>query len=162
PDGDSFATSSTDSTARIWNTATGEPQEFLVDHSAPVVSASFSEDGALVITGSTDRTARIWAAGDGFVREVLAGHTGGVVAARLLPGAPGAGPARRGGPRGCWGAQFGPQLGSGGGHGGHATGIGFLAGTAAASAGSGGVVRIWNVPRRRPIGTIDAGVALTS
>jgi tetratricopeptide (TPR) repeat protein len=60
PDGKAVLTGSHDSTARLWDTATGKPIGPPLAHHREVVSVAFSPDGKAVLTGSSDRTARLW------------------------------------------------------------------------------------------------------
>ena len=48
--------------ARVWNAATGQPEQVLDGHTAAVRRARFSPDGLRVVTASDDGTARIWPA----------------------------------------------------------------------------------------------------
>ncbi len=59
PDGSRVVTGSSDKTARIWNTKTGEIIHPL-PHEAWISAVAFSQDGSMVVTGSGDKTARIW------------------------------------------------------------------------------------------------------
>lgn len=65
PDGRRFLTVSDDTTARIWNTATGRPVTPPLRHAQRIVHGTFSPDGRRVITASDDGTARIWDATTG-------------------------------------------------------------------------------------------------
>jgi dipeptidyl aminopeptidase/acylaminoacyl peptidase len=65
PDGLRIVTASDDTTARIWDAATGRELVLLAGHSQPVTSAAFSSDGTRVVTSSYDKTARIWDATTG-------------------------------------------------------------------------------------------------
>jgi len=60
PDGTRIVTASQDTTARVWDTATG--QELVVLHGGKVVvrSAAFSPDGTRVVTASQDGVVRLW------------------------------------------------------------------------------------------------------
>lgn len=60
PDGKLLASASSDSTARIWEAATGAPLHTLEGHSGEVLSVVFSPDGKLLASASDDSTARIW------------------------------------------------------------------------------------------------------
>ena len=51
---------SSNHTARIWNTTTGECEAELKGHSNWVKSAVFSPNGMHIVSASSDRTARIW------------------------------------------------------------------------------------------------------
>jgi dynein assembly factor with WDR repeat domains 1 len=69
------ATASMDTTARLWDVATGAPVATLAEHTAEIVSLAFSTSGDLVLTGSFDQTSRLWDVRTGkCVRELL-GHT---------------------------------------------------------------------------------------
>ena len=60
PDGARIVTASSDTTARIWDAATGKQIAPLEGHTNWVLSAAFSPDGARIVTASYDNTARIW------------------------------------------------------------------------------------------------------
>ena len=65
PDGTRVVTASEDGTARIWETASGQPVGTPLRHEKTVTSASFSPDGTRVVTASADGTARIWETASG-------------------------------------------------------------------------------------------------
>jgi len=60
PDGTRILTGSQDSTARLWDAATGETVATLTGHEDSVMAAAFSPDGRRVLTGAEDWTARLW------------------------------------------------------------------------------------------------------
>jgi WD40 repeat protein len=60
PDGRHLVTSSTDTTARVWNAETGRTVCVLSGHTDFVQPACFDGRGSRVVTASWDRTARIW------------------------------------------------------------------------------------------------------
>jgi hypothetical protein len=60
PDGRLLATASTDRTARLWDSATGDRLRTLTGHAAGIRGVAFSPDGRLLATGSIDTTARVW------------------------------------------------------------------------------------------------------
>jgi WD40 repeat protein len=66
PDGARIVTGSDDSTARVWESATGKELARLAGHGGDVNNAAWSplppgDDGAvLIVTASADRTARLW------------------------------------------------------------------------------------------------------
>ena len=60
-----------DSTARLWDAATGRQIRSFEGHSSWVSSAVFSPDGRFVLTGSGDSTARLWDAASGKQLAVL-------------------------------------------------------------------------------------------
>lgn len=59
-DGALVMTASADSTARIWDAATGTPLTVPLVHPAAVVAASFSPDGERIVTAAADSTVRLW------------------------------------------------------------------------------------------------------
>jgi WD40 repeat protein len=60
PDGNHVVTASADRTARVWDTASGQPLAPPLEHQGAVRSAAFSPDGRRVVTASVDLTARVW------------------------------------------------------------------------------------------------------
>ena len=58
PDGALIATASEDTTAKVWDVATGETVHTLRGHSEPVFAAAFSPSHAIVVTVSADDTPR--------------------------------------------------------------------------------------------------------
>src|SRR5206468_689825 len=60
PDGKTVLTGSCDRTARLWETATGNPLGPPLQHQGLVQAVAFSPDGKTVLTGSGDKTARLW------------------------------------------------------------------------------------------------------
>jgi len=60
PDGRFVVTASADSTARVWDAATGAKLGELRGHGKGVNSASFSPDGKFIVTAGDDATVRLW------------------------------------------------------------------------------------------------------
>ena len=60
PDGKQVLTGSGDSTARLWEAASGRTIATLEGHSSWVHVAAWSPDGKQVLTSGDDTTARIW------------------------------------------------------------------------------------------------------
>lgn len=74
-----------DTTARIWDTRTGQQVANLVGHTWTVSAVAFSPDGTRILTGSGDKTARLWDARDGKPLETLKGHTDQVSSVAFSP-----------------------------------------------------------------------------
>ena len=85
PDGRRIVTASWDSTARVWEAASGELVVALEGHSGLVMHAAFSPDGSRIVTASSDKTALVWEAASGELIVALEGHTGWVDHAEFSP-----------------------------------------------------------------------------
>ena len=85
PDGARVVTASQDTTARVWEAASGRLVAVLKGHNSAVNSAAFSPDGARVVTASVDMTARVWEAASGRLVAELKGHGGAVNSAAFSP-----------------------------------------------------------------------------
>lgn len=85
PDGTGIVTASDDTTARIWDAATGDLIAPLEGHSDELSSAAFSPDGTRIVTASSDNTARIWDAATAHLIARLEGHTHVVTSATFSP-----------------------------------------------------------------------------
>jgi len=70
PDGKKIATTSYDSTVRIWDAESGKKLQKLTGGAR---SAAFSPDGKKIVTASDDNTARIWDADSGKELQKLTG-----------------------------------------------------------------------------------------
>jgi len=86
PEGKQFATTSADSTTRLWKWVTeGFGQTFtLTGHSKWVWDSVFTSDGQYLATGSSDCSCRIWETRTGVPRVVVQGFTAGVTAIALI------------------------------------------------------------------------------
>ena len=60
-----LATASSDTTAKVWDTATGACLATLAGHTGTVEAVAFAPDGAVVATASGDATVRVWHAATG-------------------------------------------------------------------------------------------------
>jgi hypothetical protein len=60
PDGGTLASSSTDTTVRLWNLADLGEVPVVLAHEAAAVGVAFSPDGTTLATGSIDMTVRLW------------------------------------------------------------------------------------------------------
>lgn len=81
-DGATLGSCSQDSSARLWNVASGKelpsPQSPLRGHAGDIQCILFTPDGLSIVTASLDRTVRIWDRQTGESKCALSGHAGGV------------------------------------------------------------------------------------
>ncbi|MHC4199714.1 MAG: WD40 repeat domain-containing serine/threonine protein kinase, partial [Planctomycetota bacterium] len=85
PDGKRLVTGSRDTTAKVWDAATGAEVMTLKGHTGGVGSVAFSPDGKRLVTGSGDKTAKVWDAATGAEVITLKGHSGAVHSAAFSP-----------------------------------------------------------------------------
>jgi WD40 repeat protein len=94
PDGRYILTGSQDTTAALWEAATGRKIRTFQGHKAPgdkpaftgkVAAVAFSPDGKYVLTGSEDRTAALWEADTGRQVRTFRGHTHWVYSVAFSP-----------------------------------------------------------------------------
>ena len=79
-------TGSDDTTARLWDAATGEPLDItLAGHTAAVTSVAFTPDGQRAVTGSKDITAKVWDPATGKEILTLTGHTEEITTVAVSP-----------------------------------------------------------------------------
>ena len=84
PDARLLATSSVDSTVRLWSVGDGKLVRTL-RHPEAVTSIAFSPDGQWLVSGSYDGKARVWDVHAGTLARALTGHTGTVWTVAFSP-----------------------------------------------------------------------------
>ncbi len=84
PDSKTLATSSVDSTIKLWDLETGNLKTVLRNPSA-LASLAYSSDGQLLATGGYDGAVRIWRVADSSLTRTLNGHTGTVWSVAFSP-----------------------------------------------------------------------------
>ncbi len=85
PDGSLLATSSSDGTARLWDTATGQEIATLTGHGGDVTGLDFSPDGTRLATTGYDGTVRLWDVAEGRELALLGRHPGGATGLDFSP-----------------------------------------------------------------------------
>jgi WD40 repeat protein len=90
PNGKMILTASEDGDAKVWDAETrkygvnyhiNKLLYKLEGHIGPVFSASFSQNGKMIVTASGDSTAKVWDAISGQLLQTLHGHSAGVLSA---------------------------------------------------------------------------------
>ena len=71
PDGKTFATTSEEGTARLWDLPTGKLRHTLSGHSGIVRHCTFTGDGRQLLTSGLDRTIRVWDVATGEPQKTL-------------------------------------------------------------------------------------------
>jgi WD40 repeat protein len=84
PDGQVLATSSVDSTVKLWRVADGKLL-LTLQHPAGVTSIAFSPDGQQLVSGSYDSKVRVWRLSDAALSHTLSGHVGTVWSVAFSP-----------------------------------------------------------------------------
>jgi hypothetical protein len=85
PDGKTILTGSSDHSARLWETANGQPIGEPLLHGDRIRSVAFSPDGRTVLTASFDQTARLWDAATGKPVGPVIAHRDWVVDVAFSP-----------------------------------------------------------------------------
>ena len=85
PDGFTIGTASDDTTAKLWDAATGALLRTLRGHTHYVFSVAFSPRAALALTGSFDETVRLWCSRSGALLRTLPAHSDPVTSASFSP-----------------------------------------------------------------------------
>ncbi len=87
PDGQTLASSSQDSTIKLWNLNTGRLLQTLFedDDLGSTWSVAISPDGQTLASGSSDQTIKLWNLQTGELRRTLSGHTDTVRSVAISP-----------------------------------------------------------------------------
>ena len=88
PDGNSIVTGSDDTTARLWEAATGKHVRLFFRHLGPVWDAEFDREGKRIVTASGDGTSIVWDVATGTSKPPFTGHDGPVYTAAFSPTGP--------------------------------------------------------------------------
>jgi len=83
PDCRHLVTTSSDCTARLWDTSTWELTQTLAQHQKWVWDAAFSADSSYLVTASSDHSARLWNLRSGEVVRQYTGHQSAVTCVAL-------------------------------------------------------------------------------
>ena len=77
-DSRTLASSSVDTTVRLWDVETDTHKATFAGHTERVVSVAFSPDGSLLASGSDDNTIILWDVASGEPRTTIVAHTDGI------------------------------------------------------------------------------------
>ncbi len=161
PNGQQIATlGSTDKTASIWDSKTGEKITGFTGHSDWVLSVSWSPDGKRIVTTGKDGTAQIWDPATGKNLLTLSGHSGSVNTVDWSPDGSRIATASEDGVIKLWDADMGDEIITLSGHTGVVWNVAWSPdGTQLASAGEDGTIRIWDVSTGEEISDIRSSSA---
>lgn len=85
PDGQTLASSSKDSTIKLWDIRNGQLKTTLTGHSFDITSVAFSPNGQTLASGSSDRTIKLWDVHSGKLKSTLTKHSGSVKSVAFSP-----------------------------------------------------------------------------
>lgn len=85
PDRKMIVAAAADSTARIWDIATGKVMQKFSGHLNRINTAVLAPDSKSLVTASADSTARIWDVATGNCKAILRGHNGAIISAVFSP-----------------------------------------------------------------------------
>ncbi|MCB8984024.1 MAG: hypothetical protein H6659_09375 [Ardenticatenaceae bacterium] len=85
PDGRFIATSSSDTSVRLWDAATGQTLYMLEDHDRPVTDVAFSPDGTRLVSAGEDGRIVVWNAETGARILARNGENGAIRAIAFSP-----------------------------------------------------------------------------
>ncbi|MHC5596893.1 MAG: nSTAND1 domain-containing NTPase [Nostoc sp.] len=83
-DGQTLASTSADSTIKLWSSKDGSLRQTLLGHSIAVYSASFSPDDQTLVSAGADKTVRLWQR-DNPLFKTLTGHQGKLYSVSFSP-----------------------------------------------------------------------------
>ncbi|MEH2239140.1 nSTAND1 domain-containing NTPase [Nostoc sp.] len=83
-DGQTLASTSADSTIKLWSSQDGSLRQTLLGHSIAVYSVSFSPDDQTVVSAGADQTVRLWQRDDPLFKT-LTGHQGKLYSVNFSP-----------------------------------------------------------------------------
>ncbi|KAJ3038570.1 hypothetical protein HDV00_000500 [Rhizophlyctis rosea] len=86
PGGSKIVSGSSDRTARVWDTASGNEVAVLKGHKGGVLSVAVADDNVHVATSSDDGTVRIWDGVTGAEVHIVKGHSDWVTCVAFVPG----------------------------------------------------------------------------
>jgi WD40 repeat protein len=152
PDGKTLASAGWDQVVNVCDAASGRVLHSLPGHADTIYGLAFSPDGKLLASASADKTVRLWDPATGRPLMTLAGHTSTVHAVLFTPDGRSlisGGEDQEEGVK-IWDIRSGSAVGSLC-HGGPVYSLALSRdGTRLASGGKDNVVRLWDVPGRRP------------
>ena len=85
PDGKRILAGASNTSIRVWSTATGKLMDLYERHRAAVGAVAYSPDGSRALTGSWDRSARYWNTKTGALIRVLRDHRWPVLCVAVSP-----------------------------------------------------------------------------
>ena len=163
PDGQRIVTGSDDTTAKVWEAASGRELLTLKGHTGWVKSVAFSPDGQRILTGGGDQTAKVWEAASGRELLTLKGHDGGINSVAFSPDGERILTGGDDGTAKVWEAAGGRQLLTLRGHGGPIWSVAFSPdGRRIVTASDDGTAKLWEAVSGRELITLKGHSAPVS
>lgn len=157
PKGRTFASGSSDSTAKIWDVRSGKLLRTLAGHEQGICSIKFDPRGGVLATGSGDKTVRLWEAGRGQLLWTLKKHPSEVWSVAFDPQGRVLASGGLEGTLNLWNARSGKLVHSLKGHNIAVIDIAFDSqGATLASGGGDNRVKVWEVQSGSLVGDITA------
>jgi RNA polymerase sigma factor (sigma-70 family) len=156
-DGKSLLTGGEGRSARLWETATGNPLTGPLTHDEFVTAVAISPDDKILVTVSWDRTARLWDANTGKPRAAIMRHREGIDAVAFSPNSKYIATGSKDGTAQLWDVSTGARVGLPLRHNAMVTDVTFLPdGRTLITSGWDGAVRKWDVATGKELGLLFA------
>jgi WD40 repeat protein/uncharacterized caspase-like protein len=158
PDGKILASGGTDTTVKLWETASGQELRTLSGHLNQVDAVAFSPDGKTLASGSADDTVKLWDVANGQELRTLSGHSSFVHAVAFSPDGRTLVSGSRDGTVKLWDIASGRELRTLTGHSSAVEAVAFSPnGKTLASGSKDDTVKLWDIASGNELRTLHSG-----